>query len=130
MLSEDKIRKLQELALRGIGGEMTNARAILAKHGIDWKKPIVKSAVETTREFFGMNTLKKYKVEIKYKADLLLLATLGDKLNIKLNMTLTTDCYIEISCKPSEMEVIKRNFTDKIRRDVSTAMGNVLYSVL
>ena len=130
MLSEDKIRKLQALAERGVGGEMANAKAILAKHGINWKKPFVKSAAETTREFFGMNTVKKYKVEIKYKADLLLLATLGDKLKIKLNLTLTNDNMIQFDCKPSEMEVIKRNFTDKIRKDVSIAMGNVLYSVL
>lgn len=37
-MNQEKIDKLVQLALRGVGGEMENARRILQKNGIDWEK--------------------------------------------------------------------------------------------
>lgn len=73
-LSDDRISKLRELADRGIDGEKDNARRILEKFGVDWKKPKetfadkVKAAVKVD--------IKEFRFKMTYPTDPLLLLKL------------------------------------------------------
>lgn len=101
-MSEDKIEKLRELAERGIGGEKENARAMLAKAGIDWKKP-EESFVNKVKQGLGMNIEKKYKFPINYPADLLFLQVLKDTRTKSKRKLAWDDNNIVITCTPAEI---------------------------
>lgn len=74
-MTAERIEKLRELAERGIDGEKDNARSMLTKAGIDWRKPPL-TFKEKVKKTVGRNVVKEYRCTIKRPSDLLLLATL------------------------------------------------------
>lgn len=125
-MNQAKIDKLIELAFRGEGGEMDNARSILAKHGIDWR--VKRPVTENVKSFFGMNTTKEWRTQIKYASDMVLMATLlrkigkSDKVSVQGN-------YLIFSCSESEAEAIGRNFY-RIRDDFDTCLQKIAHQFL
>lgn len=128
MLSDDKIKKLLELAVRGVGGEMENARRILQRNGVDWRNP-PKTLFQKVKSSVGLDPVKEYKVEIKYTGDLLFMQYLLTKMtNGKVPMKLGGYSMI-IKATPIEMKNLMNVFS-KGRKPYSDAITHVSSTLL
>jgi hypothetical protein len=120
-MTPEKVAKLRELAERGVGGEKDNARAILTKNGIDWKKP-VEPILTRVKQAFNMNTYHTYKFDFSKSTDLLLLQILCEtiaKRNCQLRMDI--DLQLQVVLSPGEYAEIyllyKKN-SDNFAQDI------------
>jgi hypothetical protein len=81
-LTKEKIAKLRELADRGIGGEKDNARRMLEKNGIDWRKPKEQEKAQSSNQTnynYKVAPIRNYFIEIGHVSDVLLVAILLSK---------------------------------------------------
>jgi len=75
-MTAERIEKLRIQAERGGSeGERQNAKDILAKVGVDWRRP-KESIKDTIKETFGGNIRKEYRVPITFASDVLLMMRL------------------------------------------------------
>lgn len=129
-MTQEKIDKIIELARRGIDGEMANARRILTNMGISWEKPS-KPLFESLKETFGVNTIKQYKVDVKYFGDGFLLQALCPKMikNYNKNDFVNYGAYIHIKCTPSEINAITQLFGET-REEFSKQLNTISAKII
>lgn len=101
-MSQDKIDKLRELAERGVDGERENARAMLTKAGIDWKKP-KESLVDRVKKTVGMDIERKYKFPMQFTTDLLFLSVLVNDLTASKHKVAVGHADMTVTCTPAEI---------------------------
>lgn len=104
-LTTDKIMKLRELADRGEGGEKENAKRILTKNGVDWRKP-KETVVNTIKSTFGFSIINEYFIPITVANSILLVLTILIRLNIKNKDVNTRGNKIYFRCTPGEHDKI------------------------
>lgn len=105
-MTAEKITKLRELADRGVGGEKENAKAILTRLGIDWRKP-KESIVNTVKQAFGGSVrTDSYVFDIKYGADLLFLMHLCRVFAPKSSLSWISSGTVAITCTQSQVRDI------------------------
>lgn len=108
-LTAEKISKLRELADRGVDGEKDNAKQILTKHGIDWKKP-KETIVTSFKKAAGFNIVKEYNLPIEYSADIVLLSVILITLKIKTKGIIIHFRRMDFKCTPAESVLIGKIF--------------------
>lgn len=109
-MSPERIAKMRELAERGIGGEKENARAILTRLGIDWRKP-KETVKEKVYSAFGktyQNPIKTYRIQMTGVADLTLLALLLQRLTRADGLSVKDGSYMQFQCTEREMQDLSR----------------------
>lgn len=130
-MSDDKIAKLRELAERGVEGEKENAKRILTKAGIDWRKP-KESIIDRVKSTVGMDITKQYKFPIKSSSDLLFLAIIISE-RTKSNTLRIDGTDAIITCTPAECKDVnaifskhKQTFSKKIIKDAFAFYNNIV----
>lgn len=118
-MTAEKIAKLRELADRGIGGEKQNARDILTKLGVDWKKPKL-NFQDTIKKTFKKDYTRSYQIPIKDAGDVLFIMQLLNKITSKASISIT-DNRIQFNCTSVQMEDISKIY-NKYRQDFNAKM--------
>jgi hypothetical protein len=118
-MTPEKIEKLRALAERGVGGERDNARAILKRHGIDWKsKPSFGDKVKD----FITNANKRHlrHFDFRYSTDLLFISMLLRVCKSSSKATMYhneyTDILILVNVTYKEYSFLVSKYTDENRR--------------
>jgi len=134
-MSPEKIAKLRELADRGVGGEKENAKAILTRLGIDWRKP-KESFKEKVYSTFGktyQNPIKTYRIKMSLASDVVLLTSLLYRITGSGEITVKEYGYMEFTCTEKQMQDLSRiyhkirhSFNKELFSKAGTFLNNII----
>ena len=121
-MTPERIKKLRELAERGVGGERENARSMLTKAGIDWRKPTEPERQTFTFNYQNFNNANtEFEIPISKSSDLLLVSVIVDKLNIKNRTLKIISGKIILRCTHAENVLIFLHFS-RMQKDFHEKM--------
>lgn len=123
-MEQGKIDKLRELAERGVGGEKENARSILQKNGIDWRKPVEENLIDRIKKTVGVSIQHEFVIEMEHSSDTLLLGSiLNHVVGIK-KFRIDSNYGMRFRCTKAQSELIGKLFYS-IRNRFALVMSEV-----
>lgn len=119
-MSDERIEKLREMAARGTPPEQANAKRILDKLGLDWKKPKEK-IFDRVKQTFGASILRTYTIDIEFGCDPLLLQRILQFIKGDNSIELTGKHKLQFKCTSAQLQDVRAIFF-KHRRDFNDSM--------